>query len=370
LFVFALAVVCNQPLSAAPLFSRVDGSLSAALSDEARSAMVQLDQTTLRTAKAGSEVSVHIPDVGGFRYRIVRRSTDGDVVRLEGVLIGHDQHRIILGVRKEGVSGSISTPAGVFSLGYVNDRQWLGVVGKPWDWKSIEDSGRPVLFEERTAQKGEDAPVPGAQPIEVNLGELTALQEGDEATLRLSDVGPLRVSYDETRANQDSASWIGHLKDFGRTSGSFSYSPRDDGSHPDAAGRIRDQSSALGRAYLIDPRKLGMQPMQGGEACSTAVEPVPPTATRKLPMLSRSPYRRPPPLPQPQPRPPQLSTYSCCTHRASSQTRVGSPKRRLLSTTCSRWQIRPTWTAACQCSCAKWEPNKSMFRTPLPTAAC
>jgi len=277
LFVFALAVVFNQPLSAAPLFSRVDGSLSAALSDAARSARVQLDQTTLRTAKAGSEVSVDIPDVGMFRYRIVRRATDGDVVRLEGVLIGHDQHRITLGVRKEGVSGLISTPAGMFSLGYVNDRQWLGVVGKLWDWSGVEDSGRPVLFEERTAQKGEEAPVPGAQPIEVNLAELTALQEGDEATLRLSDLGPLRVSYDETRANQDSASWIGHLKDYGRDFRVIlTYSPTGTTGHIlTPQGEYEIQSSASGQAYLIDPRKLGMRPMQGGEACATAVEPVP-----------------------------------------------------------------------------------------------
>jgi hypothetical protein len=278
--VLALAVVHSQLLHAAPLFSRVDGSLAPALSDAARYAAVQLDHATLRTAKAGSEVSVDIPDVGMFRYRIVRRAMDGDVLRLEGLLIGHDQHRMTVGVRKEGVSGLISTPRGMFSLGYVNGRQWLGVVGKPSDWSGVEDSGRPALLKDRAARKGEEAPVPGAQPIEVNLAELTALQEGDEATLRLSDLGPLRVSYDETRANQHSASWIGHLKDFGLDFRVIlTYSPTGTTGHIlTPQGEYMIQSSASGQAYLIEPRRLGLRPMQGGAACATAVAPVPANA--------------------------------------------------------------------------------------------
>jgi hypothetical protein len=254
----------------------VDGSLSPALSDVARSASVQIDRATLRSARAGTEISVQIPDVGTFGYRVVRRSVDGDVLRLEGTLVGHNEHRITLGVREEGVSGLISTPAGIFSLGYVNDRQWLGIAGKTWDWSAVEDPGRPLLLRPRAAGAGERPPIAGAQPIDIDLARLTEMQEGDEATLRLPDLGPLRVSYDQTHANADSASWVGHLKDYGKDFRVIlTYSPTGTTGHIlTPQGDYQIETTAAGGAYLIDPRKLGLKPMLGGEACAAAGAPV------------------------------------------------------------------------------------------------
>ncbi len=273
---FALAIAVSLPGMAAPLFDRVEGSLSTALSEAARSATVQVSRATLRDARAGSEITVDVPDVGTFRYRVVTRVEDGDVVRLEGLLVGHSDYRLTLGVRREGVAGVISTPTGTFSLGYVNDRQWLGVIGEPWDWKAVDESGRPQMFRERIAKQDEIAPVPGAQPIELNLAQLTAMQEGDEASLRLSDLGPLRVSYDETRPNQHSATWVGHLKDYGNDFRVIlTYSPTGTAGHIlTPQGEYEIHSTAAGDAYLIDPRKLGMRRVEGKEACTSAAPPL------------------------------------------------------------------------------------------------
>ena len=262
---FAMSIAASIPAWSAPLFERTGGSLSPALSDGARTASVVLDRGTLRAAKAGSEIDVALPEVGSFRFRIVQRVEDGDVVRLEGVLVSDAAYRLTLGVRDAGVSGLIATPQGSFSLGYVNGRQWLGVVGKPWDWSETDQAGRPRVFSRRAAVQGEKAPVQGAQPIELDLAALTAMQPGDEASMRLSDIGPLRVSYDETQANQDSATWVGHLTDYGRdfrvllTYGAAGVM----GHVITPQGDYMIQPGSAGGAYLIDPRKRGRPPLDG-----------------------------------------------------------------------------------------------------------
>src|SRR5690606_23887594 len=124
--VLALSLAGAVPGWSAPLFERSAGSLSPALTDEARTASVVLNRETLRTARAGSEIEVRLPGVGDLRFRIVQRVVDGDVVRLDGVLVSDANYRLTLGVRAAGVSGLIATPQGSFSLGYVNHRQWVG----------------------------------------------------------------------------------------------------------------------------------------------------------------------------------------------------------------------------------------------------
>jgi hypothetical protein len=271
----ALALCSALPAFSAPLFQRTEGSLSPSLSDAARTASVQINRPALSAAKAGSEIEVSIPGVGQFRYAVLQRVEDGEVVRLEATLRGRPEHRLTLGVRQEGVTGVIDTPAGTFSLGYVNERQWLGVVGTAWDWGAVDDSGRPVVFEERVAPPDEKPPVPGAQPIEVNLARLTELEPGDEASLRLSDLGPLRVRYDETHANQDSVTWVGHLKDYGRDFRVLlTYSPTGTSAHIlTPQGEYAIESTASGGAYLIDPHKLGLQRVEGEAFCPAPQAP-------------------------------------------------------------------------------------------------
>ncbi|HZP86853.1 MAG TPA: M12 family metallo-peptidase [Burkholderiales bacterium] len=275
LFACALALSCVLPAAAAPLFDRVQGSLSASASDVRGMATVQVSRATLQDAKAGSEITVAIPNIGSYRYRVVQRVEDGDVVRLDAVLIGRPSHRLTLGVREQGVSGFMATPEGSFSLGYVNGRQWLGAVGKQHDWPTLDDAGRPLVFADRAAKPSEQAPVKGAQPIGLNLAQLTSMQEGDEASLRLADAGPLRVSYDQTRANQDSATWVGHLTDYGKDFRVLlTYSPAGTIGHIlTPQGEYEIVSSKSGDAYLVDPRKLGMQRVEGDEACIPAAPP-------------------------------------------------------------------------------------------------
>jgi hypothetical protein len=265
--VFALASsVCAW---SAPLFERTDGSLSPALTDAARTAGVLIDRATVRAAAAGSEIEVALPEAGTFRYRVVQRVDEGEVVRLDGVMIGSGSHHLTLGVREEGVTGVIETPAGTYSLGYVNGRQWVAAIGEAQDWRALQDGGRPPVFTGRSATQKDTAPVPGAQPIEVNLAQLTALQPGDEATLPLADLGPLRVRYDDTHANADSATWVGHLKDYGQDFRVvLTYSPAGTVGHIlTPRGDYAIQSDAAGAAYLIDPRKLGMRHVEGDAFC-------------------------------------------------------------------------------------------------------
>lgn len=267
-----LALLCSFSISAAPLFDRVQGALSG---NASRTATVELNRTTLREAAAGSEITVAIPTVGTYHYRVVRRVEDADVVRIEGALKGHDEHRITLGLRGNHVSGLIATPDGTFSLGYVNDRQWLAAVGKQVDWPVLDNGGRPLVFQDRVPDRKETAPVKGAQPIDLNLAQLTAMAEGDEATLPLSDVGPVRVTYDKTRANADSATWVGYLSDYGKDFRVLlTYSPAGTvGQVLTPQGEYEIVTSANGEAYLIDPRKLGMKRIEGDGACETAAPP-------------------------------------------------------------------------------------------------
>lgn len=265
----ALALACSFSASAAPLFDRVQGALSG---DASRTATVELSQTTLRAATAGSEITVAIPNVGTYQYRVVRRVEDADVVRIEGALQGNGEHRITLGLRGSHVSGLIATPDGTFSLGYVNDRQWLAAVGKQVDWPELGDSGRPLVFQDRVPNRKETAPVKGAQPIDINLAQLTSMAEGDEATLPLSDVGPVRVTYDNTRANADSTTWVGYLSDYGKDFRVLlTYSPAGTvGQVLTPQGEYEILTSANGDTYLIDPRKLGMKRVEGDDSCEVA----------------------------------------------------------------------------------------------------
>ena len=71
----ALALACSFSASAAPLFDRVQGSLSG---DASRTATVDLSQTTLREAAAGSD----LPDreQGQQRQGLQKPVADGDHV--------------------------------------------------------------------------------------------------------------------------------------------------------------------------------------------------------------------------------------------------------------------------------------------------
>jgi hypothetical protein len=268
----AVALACSLSAWGAPLFERTEGSLSRSLSEPARQASVTLHRAALRS---GSELEVALPDVGTFRYRIVQRVQDGEVLRLDGVLEGEGGYRLTLGVRAEGVSGSIDTPAGTFALGYANGRQWLAVAGRTHDWTALQDEGRPLVFGARTAPVSETPPMPGADPIAINLAQLTQMQPGEEATLPLPDLGPLRVRYDETTANADSSTWVGHLKDFGTDFRVLlTYSPAGTSGHIlTPRGDYAIQSNAAGAAYLIDPRKLGMRHVEGDAYCQPPPAP-------------------------------------------------------------------------------------------------
>ncbi len=268
----ALAFCLSLPLAAAPLFTKVEGSLAANVPAAARSAVVHIDRQSLQGIQAGGELTIAVPGVKNYRYKLLRRSASGDVDLIEGVLTEDPQHRMVLGVRPEGVSGVISTPAGVFSLGYVNGGQWLGLAGSAGKLLLGDGTGRALVFENRVAGKTERPPVKGAQPITINLAALTEMEPGDEALLPMADLGPLRVSYEETRGTSDSASWIGHLKDFGQDYRVIlTYSPTGTTGHVlTPQGEYSIETTALGQTYLVDPRKLGMKRVEQIDADAVA----------------------------------------------------------------------------------------------------
>lgn len=269
-----IAVAIAVPASAASLFSRAEGSLSAQLASAERRAAVTIDRAVLARAQPGTELQLELPGVGAYRFKIDRRASGAEVTLLEGHLAGSPAHRLTLGVRKEGVTGFIATPSATFSLGYVNDTQWLGLAGADWrghgDHGDDSNPGRPDILTPRAAAPGEQPPLRGAQPIDIDLSELSELREGDEAILRLPDLGALRVAYDETRPNANSATWVGHLKDFGTdfrvlltysaagTNG-YIFTPQ---------GELEIVSGTGGGMYLIDPRKLGLKYADQHASCA------------------------------------------------------------------------------------------------------
>lgn len=263
------------PLQAQSLFRSVQGSLSADLPAAARGARVQIDRQSLTTLGAGATLALDIPGVGHYAFRIVRAASDGGVLRIEGTLGDDASHRLVLGVRDEGVSGVISTPAGVYSLGYVNGEQWLGAAGATDRLLLAQGQRQPRLMSERTAPPREQAPVEGALPVTLNLPQLTAMQPGEEALLTLPDLGTLRVTYEETQPNADSDSWVGYLKDFGKDYRVLlTYSPTGTTGHIlTPQGEVSIESAASGQSWLIDPRRSGLTRKEGDEACEVATPP-------------------------------------------------------------------------------------------------
>jgi Metallo-peptidase family M12B Reprolysin-like len=269
----ALVFGASLPLGAATLFNASHGSLSADLPEAVRSATVRIDHAALSAIQPGEALVIAVPGAGTHAFKILRRSVSADVLLIEGVLAKDPHYRLVLGVRAEGVSGVISTPTGVFSLGYVNGQQWLGLAGAA-DQRLVAQSGeRPLIFGNRVAHKSEKPPVKGAQPITLNLANLAEMAPGDQAVLNLADLGALRVSYEETRANADSASWVGYLSDFGKDYRVvLTYSPTGTIGHIlGPQGEYSIETTANGETYLIDPRKLGLQRKEGNESCEVMV---------------------------------------------------------------------------------------------------
>lgn len=268
----ALALVFNLSANAATLFKSAQESMVNETIGASHAVSVELNRAELLSLEVGDELIVRVPAAGTHRFIILHRSTSGEVELIQGVLAQDRKHHLLLGVRHEGVSGVISTTNGVYSLGYVNNQQWLGVAGAADAQLLAQYKDHPTLFDARVSPKTEVPPVVGAQPITLNLSRLADMAPGDQALLTLADMGVVRVSYEETRANADSASWVGYLSDFGKDFRVIlTYSPTGTTGHIlGPQGEYSIETTPTGATYLIDPRKSGLRRNED-ESCQIAI---------------------------------------------------------------------------------------------------
>jgi hypothetical protein len=258
-----------------PIERRLDQAIPQ-IAVDTRSLDVLIDTDALSRLAAGKLVTVAIAGVGRFDYVIDQVVQDADVLEIAGHLAGDVSRKITLGLRAEGLTGLISTPGQMFALGYANRVQHFGAAGS--DWLARELAAEPQAIVRRIPAAGEQPPVTGAQPVTVDLATLATMQAGDEIVMQLPGLGSTRVSYDETRPGDGSATWVGHLKDFGDNyTVLLTYSPGGtEGFILTPEGEINLTANGNGDLYLFNPTQLGYRNALG-DGGSCAVEAVPPT---------------------------------------------------------------------------------------------
>jgi hypothetical protein len=256
-----------------PLIEPIEGTLASHLPDSQRRLLVNLDAGALVRVEPGDTFSLTLPGLGDLAYRAERVERGAEVLTIEArPLVG--EGLAVIGIRAEGVSGYLRTPRGDFVIGYVNDAQWIGVAGQDF-FPEDYTLGRTLVMRPRILDSATalvESPRIGAQPVEIDLAELTSLNPGDEALLPLPGVGTLRVTYEHTDAGGESATWIGYLKDFGTDYRvTITYGPGGTFGHIlSPAGELDIVSGATPGAWLIDPLKMGLI-VKADEDCARGV---------------------------------------------------------------------------------------------------
>jgi plastocyanin len=264
------------PASSALLAGTTQNQALPQIAVDVHSRQVAIDTEALSRLAAGQEAVVAIAGVGRFGYVIDYVLQDAEVLEIGGHLAGAADHKITLGLRAEGLTGLISTPGQVYAIGYADRIQHVGPAGPAWLDRELAGQGRGIA--RREPARGEQPPVPGAEPVTVDLARLAALVPGDDVVMQLPGLGTTRVAFQELRPGDGSGTWVGYLKDFGESYPVLlTFSPAGTEGHLlTPMGEIHLTANGDGDLYLFNPTQLGYRNAQGeDEAC--AVQAAPPS---------------------------------------------------------------------------------------------
>lgn len=267
----------------------VDAAALATADGQARIAIdprvpeVAIDGGAIARLAAGQIVSVAIAGVGNLSFVIDYVHRDAEILEIGGHAAEDAKRKITLGVRADGVTGLIDTPTQTYALGYADRVQMAGPAGSQWMAEALAGAKSGVKL--RAAVKGDVPPAPGAEPMLIDLATLSGLKPGDEVVMQLTGLGAMRVRFEELRAGDGSATWVGYLKDFGENyKVLLTYSPdATEGYVLTPKGEINLLSGANGDLYQFNPAEAGYRNAQGdGESCAAiAFNPsVPPVAAQ------------------------------------------------------------------------------------------
>ena len=281
---FAVAVGCgllvalSLPADAASLPRAV---LSSAVVVETRPLIavnpgaltIAFDRTLLAQARSGDKLDLAIVGSGRFSYVVDQIITDADVIEISGHLAGDKDKTLSLGLRAEGLSGLIKTADRIYALGYANETQYFGPVSSSWMAEQLHDQTAAV--ETRVSMPGAQPPVKGAEAVAIRLDTLATMASGDSTVMQLPGLGYARIAFDELRPGDGSATWVGHLKDFGDSyKAILTYSPSGaEGTILTPNGEVNITTGADGQTYIFSPAELGLKNgmAAGGDCAKTDV---------------------------------------------------------------------------------------------------
>lgn len=262
------------PASAEPLAGMAQNRALPQIAVDVHSRQVAIDTEALSRLAAGREAVVAISGVGRFGYVIDYVLQDAEVLEIGGHLAGSVDHKITLGLRAEGLTGLISTPGQVYAIGYADRIQHVGPAGPAWLDRELAGQGRGIS--RREPARGEQPPVPGAEPVTVDLARLAALVPGEDVVMQLPGLGATRVAFQELRPGDGSATWVGYLKDFGESYPVLlTFSPAGTEGHLlTPMGEVHLTANGDGDLYLFNPTQLGYRNALGeDDACAVAAAP-------------------------------------------------------------------------------------------------
>lgn len=230
---------------------------------------IAVDTEAMAGLVSGQTFFVSIAGSGRLSFVIDYVHQDADILQIGGHLPDNAARKITLGVRADGVTGLIDTPTQTYALGYAHRVQMAGLVNSQWMAEAL--AGEKSGIRLRAAMKGDKPPVPGAEPMSIDLATLSGLKPGDEVVMQLTGLGAMRVRFEELRAGDGSATWVGYLKDLGENyKVLLTYSPdATEGHILTPKGEINLLAGANGDLYQFNPAEAGFRNAQGdGESCA------------------------------------------------------------------------------------------------------
>ena len=230
---------------------------------------IAFDRTLLAQARSGDKVDLLIVGAGRFSYVVDQIINDADVVEITGHLASDPDKTLSLGLRAEGLSGLIKTADRIYALGYANETQYFGTASKTWMAEQLHD--QMAAIENQGFMPGAQPPVKGAEAVGVRLDVLATMKSGDSTVMQLPGLGYTRIAFDELRPGDGSATWVGHLMDFGDSyKAILTYSPSGtEGTILTPYGEVNITTGADGQTYIFSPSELGLlNGMAAGGDCA------------------------------------------------------------------------------------------------------
>jgi hypothetical protein len=238
----------------------------------------------LETLLQGNHLSVRVSATETAVYVIDLHHESDGTVEIRGHLLANPDKRIVLGINQEGASGFFELANGkVHALAYADGIQVAGIAGDDW----MTDRLQPEALRERTPGRHEEPPVQGAMAIDIDLPQLTKLRAGDQTVMLFPGMGAARVAMERIDIGEETATWVGHLADFGDNYPVLVTYSADaiEGSALTPQGEI-----VLTSGHAYNPQQLGLRNAKiDGENCAVAAQDIADSATAHAATTTTSP---------------------------------------------------------------------------------